>query len=283
MIRQPRTSFCREKQVTTMRLALLLLTVLSFLAAPFNSLAVPTVASRLDRILEKKELRVCIWPDYYSITYRNPKTLQLSGIDIDMAKELGKDIGVSVSFVDSSFALLIEDINQERCDIAMFAIGITPFRAEKLRFTQPHLASDIYAIASRTNRRVKNWGDIDRPGSIVAVAKGTLHETVMKENLRAAQLLVLDTPFAREQEVQAGRADVFMTDYPYSQRFLANTDWGRLIEPVGTYHITPYAYAVKFGDDLWYARVERFVSDIKRDGRLREAAKRHKLETILSP
>jgi cyclohexadienyl dehydratase len=57
-------------------------------------------------------------------------------------------------------------------------------------------------------------------------------------------LLVLDTPFAREQEVQAGRADVFMTDYPYSQRFLANADWARLVSsPPGVYHVTPYAYA----------------------------------------
>ena len=50
--------------------------------------------NRLERILEKRELRVCIWPDYYSITYRNPKTLQLSGIDIDMANEFGKELGV---------------------------------------------------------------------------------------------------------------------------------------------------------------------------------------------
>lgn len=266
-----------------MRLALLFLTAFSMFSAPLPSLAAPTISSRLERILEKRELRVCIWPDYYSITYRNSKTLQLSGIDIDMANELGKELGVAVSFVDSSFARLMDDINQERCDIAMFAIGITPQRAEKLRFTRPHLASDIYAIASRTNRRVKSWSDIDTPDTVVAVAKGTLHETVMKEKLKAAQLLVLETPFAREQEVQAGRADVFMTDFPYSQRFLANNDWGRLIEPVGTYHVTPYAYAVKYGDDLWHARVERFVADIKRDGRLREAAKRHKLETILSP
>lgn len=105
----------------------------------------------------------------------------------------------------------------------------------------------------------------------------------MKDKLRNAQLLILDTPFAREQEVQAGRADVFMTDYPYSQRFLAGNDWARLITPPGTYHITPYGYATAKGDDAWQARIDRFVTDIKRDGRLREAARRHKLEPIVSP
>jgi cyclohexadienyl dehydratase len=251
--------------------------------SPCSSCADAAATGHLDRILANKVVRVCIWPDYYSITYRNPKTQQLSGIDIDMANELGKDLGVSVQFVDSSFARLIDDVTQDRCDVAMFAIGITPSRAEKLRFTSPHLASDIYAITTRTNRRIKSWDDIDKPGSVVAVAKGTLHEPVMKEKLKYAKLLVLDTPFAREQEVESGRADVFMTDYPYSQRFLANADWARLVSPPSTYHITPYAYAVKPGDDAWFQRVDRFVSDVKRDGRLMAAARRHQLEPIVMP
>lgn len=250
---------------------------------PTQSSAQEALTSRLDRIKVNKVLRVCIWPDYYSITYRNPKTQQLSGIDIEMANELGKDLGVAVQFVDSSFAKLVDDVTQDRCDIAMFAIGITPARAEKLRFTHPHLASDIFAITSKTNRRIKSWEDIDRLGSVVAVAKGTLHESVMKEKLKAAQLLVLDTPAAREQEVESGRADVFMTDYPYSQRFLVNADWARLVSSPSVYHITPYAYAMKPGDDVWHARVERFVSDIKADGRLMVAAKRHKLDPIVVP
>lgn len=259
----------------------LMLASASILSLP--SAAQESAASRLEGIKTGKSVRVCIWPDYYSITYRNPKTQQLSGIDIDMANELGKDLGVAVQFIDSSFAKLIDDVTQDRCDVAMFAIGITPLRAQKLRFTRPHLASDIYGVTTKTNRRVKGWDDIDKPGSVVAVAKGTLHEPVMKDKLRSAQLLVLDTPFAREQEVQSGRADVFMTDYPYSQRFLANADWARLVAPPGNYHITPYAYAMKPGDDAWHARLERFVSDVKRDGRLLAAAKRHQLEPIVAP
>ncbi len=254
-----------------------------WLLGPSSAPAQTPGKGKLAQIQSSQTLRVCIWPDYYSITYRNPKTQLLSGIDIDLAHELGKDLGVAVKFIDSSFAKLIDDVTQDHCDVAMFAIGITPARQEKLRFTRPHLASDIYAVTTRSNRRIKDWGDIDRAGSVVAVAKGTLHEPVMKDKLKTAQLLVLDTPFAREQEVQSGRADVFMTDYPYSQRFLANADWARLVSPPSAYHITPYAYAIRPGDDGWHARLEEFVSTIKRDGRLLAAAKRHQLEPIIAP
>lgn len=244
--------------------------------------AIPALSqeSTLDRVLAAKSLRVCIWPDYFGISYRDPKTQQLSGIDIDMAKSLGRDLGVRVEFVDSSFARLIADVTEDRCDVAMFAIGITPLRQEKLRFTKPHLASDIYAITTQSNRRIKSWNDIDKPGTVVAVAKGTLHEPVMKEKLKAASLKILDTSHAREQEVESGRADVFMTDFPYSQRMLKTTDWARLIKPDSTYHITPYAYAMRPGDDRWHARLEQFVARVKRDGELKAAAERHGLLPI---
>lgn len=207
-------------------------------------------------------------------------TQELSGIDIDLAHALARDLGVSPVFVDSSFAKLIDDVTRDRCDIAMFAIGILPQRAEKLRFSQPYLQSDIYAITTRSNRRIKSWQDIDAPGVIVAVAKGTLHEPVMRKKLQHATLMVVEPPRTREQEVESGRADVFMTDYPYSQRMLETSDWARLLTPSPTYHLTPYAYAMQKGDDAWHARIEHFVRNIKKDGRLQQAARKHQLEPV---
>lgn len=255
----------------------------SLLASPLFAAENEPAPDRLSRVLLSGRIRVCIWPDYYGISYRNPKTLELSGIDVDMARELARDLGpgVAVDFVDSSFARLIEDVTGDRCDLAMFAIGVTAARAEKLRFTKPHMESDIFAITSRSNRRIGQWTDIDRNGVVVAVAKGTLHESVMHNRLQQARLVVLDTPFAREQEVESGRADVFMTDYPYSQRMLANTDWARLVSPPSSFHVTPYAYAMAPGDDRWHERIETFVQTIKQDGRLLASARIYRLEPMV--
>jgi cyclohexadienyl dehydratase len=153
---------------------ILLLSIISCLPWAVHSQDKP--ANRLSQIQTVKSVRVCIWPDYYGITYRNPKTLALTGIDIDLANELGQGLGVAVvKFVDSSFAKLIDDLTLDRCDVAMFAVGITPGRGRKsCDLPSPHLASDIYAVASKTNRRIKEWADIDKSESVVAVAKGTL-------------------------------------------------------------------------------------------------------------
>jgi cyclohexadienyl dehydratase len=256
---------------------LLLLLACWLLATPVFGQAL----GHLEQIQARKQLRVCIWPDYYGITLRNPKTQKLEGVDADMAIEFAKDLGVGLAFVDSAFARLIPDVLSDRCDVAMFAVGITPARSDKLRFAKPTLVSDIYGITTRHNRRIKSWEDIDKPGTVVAVIKGTLHEPIMRERLKLATLSVLDTPMAREQEVSSGRADVFMTDYPYSRRMLETTDWARLVAPPSTFHLTHYAYAVAPGDERWLNRVDQFVRDIKRDGRLMQAASRYRLESIV--
>ena len=103
----------------------------------------------------------------------------------------------------------------------------------------------------------------------------------MAAALKQARLVVVKPPMTREQEVESGRVDVFMTDFPYSRRLLDNADWARLVSPTKAFHSLPYAYAVKPGDDAWLKRVDDFVATIKRDGRLEAAAKRFGLSEIV--
>jgi ABC-type amino acid transport substrate-binding protein len=228
--------------------------------------------------LSNKEIRVCIWPDYYSITYRNPKTRQLTGIDIDISKDFAREIGVSVRYIDSNFAQLVESLQQDRCDIAMHAVGITAARQEKLLFTQPYLQSDIYAIALRNNKSINKWEDLDQPNKVIAVAAGTVMEPIMRDRLKKAKLLLVKSPVTREQEVASGNADAFMSDYPYSRRMIDLTDWAKIIPPTTTFFITQYAYATAQNDTSLLDRVNSYLSFIKKDGRLQRFASRNKLE-----
>ena len=251
------------------------------LLASFFSPAVQA-QSRIDRIKAAGSIRICIWPDYYAITYRNTRTDALEGIDIDLAREFAADLGVTPHFIDSSFKTLIADLSEDKCDVSMHGIGITSARQEKLDFTHPHLRSGIYAITTKTNPAVSDWTDIDKPGVVVAAQAGTYMVEVMKAQLKQATLTVVATPEAREQEVMSGRADLFMTDYPYSRKMLARHDWAKLLAPPVPLAPTPYAYAVAKGDPQWLAIVDGFVQRAKKDGRVLKAAARNGLELIVN-
>ena len=237
--------------------------------------------TKLDEIIKNNELKVCIWPQYYGISYIDKRTQKLIGIDSDLAVELAKDLNVNLTYVQSSFPTLINDIKSDKCDIAMFAIGNTKQRKEQMRFTSAHLQSDIYAITSKTNKKINSWEDIDKKGVIIAVAKGTYHEPIMKNKIKNAQLLIINSFKEREDEVQSGRADVFITDYPYGVKMIKKTSWARLISPKSTYHLTPYSWTMAYGNDDFYNRVERFIKKIKKNGRLKNIAIKNGLKPII--
>ena len=237
--------------------------------------------SRLERVLAVKELRACIWTEYYSISYRNPKTRELSGIDIAITQELARELGVKIKYVESNFAQLYESLEQDRCDIATHAIGITPERQARLQFSQPYLKSGLFAITLKNKEGLQNWNSLDQPGRVIAVAAGTVMEGVMVKSLKNAKLLKVQPPGTREQEVLSGRADAFMTDYPYSLRMKDLTDWAAVIPAPSNMPATDYAYAFAKGDDSLPMRVNSFLSVIKKDGRLLRYAKQNKLEPIV--
>jgi ABC-type amino acid transport substrate-binding protein len=235
----------------------------------------------LGAVRARGEVRVCIWPDYLAISYRNPRNNQLEGIDIDLAREFAARLGVRLGFVETNFRDFMDRLEQRDCDVAMFGVGITPQRVARVDFSAPYLASAVYAVTTRDNRLIRGWADLDRPGNSIAVAAGTFMEPLMRQTLRHATLDVVATPRSREAEVQAGRADAFMSDFPYTRRMVLLHDWARIIEPPDRFGETPYAFAVPKGEAAWLAVVNEFVAAIRADGTLARAAERHGLTPIL--
>jgi ABC-type amino acid transport substrate-binding protein len=251
---------------------------LGLLFGAFNAAA---QTNRLEKVLQSKELRACIWPEYYSITYRNPKTRELSGIDIALTQELAKELGVKVRYIDSNFSQLFESLEQDRCDVASHAIGITADRLNRLQFSQAYLKSGLFAVTQKNREGLQSWDSLDQPGRIIAVAAGTLMEGVMSQSLKKARLVRVQAPGTREQEVLSGRADAFMTDYPYSLRMIELTDWAAVIPAPSYMPSTEYAYAFAKGDNSLLLRVDGFLSSVKKDGRLLQFAKQHNLDPIV--
>ena len=256
---------------------------LALLFEGFNQPAVAQTARRdvLAGIRTRQDVAVCMWPEYFAISYRNPRNSELEGIDIDMARSLAARLGVTLRFVETNFAEFMNRLEAGDCDIAMMAVGVLPARAERVAFSKPYMASPVYGVTTRESTRIHAFPDIDQAGVTVAVAAGTLMEPLMRTTLRRAELLVVRPPNTREAEVQAGRADVFMSDFPYTRRMLLMHDWARIIEPPAGFGETLYAYALPKGDAAWLAEVNAFLEVAKGNGTLARAAARNGLTPIL--
>jgi len=249
-------------------------------AAPRTATAAPA-PDQLALIRGRGELLVCIWTEYFAISWRNPRTGDLEGLDVDMAQALATRLRVALRFIETNFAEFASRLERGDCDIAMMAVGITPTRAARVAFSKPYLSSPVYAVTTRENLRIRSWADLDRPGNVIAVSAGTVMEGLMRDTLQSAELLVVHQPGTREAEVLSGRADAFMTDYPYTRRVMQTYPWARVLDPPGRFGDTLYAYAVPRNDRAWLDEVNAFLSSAKVDGTLARAAAKHGLTAIV--
>src|SRR5215510_13710731 len=104
--------------------------VASIAIAGFDGASAQQLQSRLFEVTRTKKLRVCQYPLYYSISYRDPKTGKLVGIDADLAKELAKELGAELEIVETSFGTFIADLQANKCEVGMFGVGATLKRAQ---------------------------------------------------------------------------------------------------------------------------------------------------------
>ncbi len=245
-------------------------------------LAAAQPASRLYEVTKNKKLRVCQYPLYYSISYRNPATGEIEGIDADLAKELAKELDAELEIVESGFATFIADLQANKCDIGMFGVGATLKRAQAVEFSKPYLITNIYAV-TRKDGKIHTWDDIDQQGVKAAVSLGSYIEVFMKSYLKNAEVVAIAPPNTREAELVARRVDVVMTDFPTAIKVTDEFDWATYLLPKEKLAVTPYAYVVPPGDQIWLNYINLFVDTIKLDGRLLRYAKKHKLDPIIAP
>ena len=241
-----------------------------------------TIQSHLIEVTKSKKLRVCQYPQYYSISFRNPKTGQIEGIDADLAKELAKELGAELEIVESGFGTFIADLQANKCDVGMFGVGASLKRAQAVEFSKPYLITNIYVV-TRKDGTVKKWEDLDKKGVKAAASLGSYIEVFMKDYLKNAEIISIAPPNTREAELVAGRVDAILTDFPTAIKVTDEFDWATYILPADKLAVTPYAYVVPPGDQIWLNYINLFVDTIKLDGRLMKYAKKHKLDPIVAP
>jgi cyclohexadienyl dehydratase len=238
--------------------------------------------SRLFEVTKSKKLRVCQYPLYYSISYRDPKSGEIVGIDADLAKELAKELDAKLEIVESSFGTFIADLQANKCEIGMFGVGASLKRAQAVEFSKPYLITNIYGV-TRKDSSIKTWADVDKKGIKAAVTLGSYIEPFMKSYLKNAEVISVAPPNTREGELVARRVDIIMTDFPTAIKVTDEFDWAVTVLPDEKLAVTPYAYVVPQGDQIWLNFINLFVDTIKLDGRLMLYARKHKLDPIVAP
>ncbi len=116
-------------------------TCLGLAAASFAALlvAVPAFAQDLAarvpaNIKEAGKLVVGTSPTYPPLEFKDPATMKLTGLDIELAEEIGKRLGLKVEWREQSFDQLINSLDTGRIDMGASGMTDIPARREKTDF-----------------------------------------------------------------------------------------------------------------------------------------------------
>jgi polar amino acid transport system substrate-binding protein len=137
---------------------------------------------------------------------RNTATGELSGVAVDLARELGRRTDLPVELVAfESAGKMFDALRSGVWDAAFLAID--PGRANEVDFTEPYVEIEgTYLVPSGSPIRV--LADVDREGVRVGVSGKSAYDLFLSRNLKHAQMVRADSPDAAFELILSAKVDV---------------------------------------------------------------------------
>ena len=202
------------------------------------------------------------------------------GVSVDLAREAARRLGRPVELVLFNSAGNVTDaVKAREVDIAFVAID--PVRGADMEFTAPYVIIEGAYLVRNGSPLARN-DDVDRPGTRIAVGRGSAYDLYLTRALKSATLvraptspLVTDVFLAENLDVAAGVKQQLEAD--------AKRVGGVRLLP-GHFMVIEQAMAVPKGRAAAQAWLAAFVEEMKATGFVDAALKRHRIEgAVVAP
>ena len=226
----------------------------------------PVSPAILKAFAPKGTLRAAINQGNSVLAQKGPNGEAL-GITVDLARELGKRLGVGVELITFDAAgKAFDALKGGVTDVGFLAIE--PVRAAEVDFTAPYvLIEGTYMVPK--DSALKAIEDVDRAGVRIAVNKGSAYDLFLTRTLKHATLTRGDDGvglFKKDRLEAAGGVRQPLVAY-------AKTDPGvRIME--GRFMAIQQAMGMPKGRDAAVPYLRAFVEEMKASGFVADALKR---------
>ena len=196
-----------------------------------------------------------------------------TGVSVDLATDLAKSLGRPVVIQNTAFDGLIPALKTGKIDLVISSMTATAERAQSIDFSEPYISTGL-SLLLKKDSTAKGIADLDREGVKVAVKKGTTGHIFATNNLKKAQVLVLDKESAAVLEVAQGKADAFIYDQMSTyQNWQRNKETTRaILEP---FQKESWAVGLRKGNDELKAGVNRFIKAYREEGGFAQLGERY--------
>lgn len=187
------------------------------------------------------------------------------GFDQDLLAELAKEAGFKYEISPMDFGALIPALQTSNIDLAITSIFMTEARKKVVDFSDVYYTSALGILVGANNTTIASGEDL--AGKKVASVTGSAATTWLKENAPTAEVTLFPQVTNMFMELQAGRAEAVVYDYPFLA-YYAQTEGGGTVKvlekPVG--EGIPVGIAFPQGSEL-VGQVNEALKKVRADGR----------------
>lgn len=121
------------------------------------------------------------------LALRDRVTGEPRGVSIDLARELGRRLGVPVDLVFFEAAgRVVEGLRASAWDVAFLAVD--PARAVDIAYTAPYVVIEG-AYLVRADSPIRTNAEVDRPGTRISAATGSAYDLFLSRELKHARIV----------------------------------------------------------------------------------------------
>lgn len=186
---------------------------------------------------------------------------EVVGFDVDLAREISKDMGKKLRVEQMSFDGLLVALQSGRVDIVAAGMTVTSEREKNAAFSVPYYTS-AQKIVVRKGDGIKGASDLK--GKKIGVQLGTTGDELAR-TIEGARVIQFPTVSSLMQELNSGRVDAVIADNEPAQRYS---------KPYANFEVLErnlssenYAIAMRKDDVVLQKQVNDSIKKMKEDGR----------------
>lgn len=238
-------------------------------AAPQSSTASSSGSSAdIDKIKENGVLKVGVKVDVPKYGYKNPKTNEIEGFEIDLSKAVAKKVlgdENKVEFTPVTAKTRGPLLDNGEVNMVAATFTITDERKKSYNFSEPYLTDGIGLLVKK-DAGISSLKDLDK--KTIGVAQSSTTKKALDEEAKKLGIALKYSEFSSYPEIKAaldsGRVDCFSVDASILNGYVDDNT----IILDDRYDPQDYGIAIKKGNDALTCEVNDVISDMKSSGEL---------------
>jgi polar amino acid transport system substrate-binding protein len=207
---------------------------------------------------------------------KDPKSGQLSGVAVDLARELGRRTDLPLELIGfESAGKMVEGLQAAAWDVAFLAVD--PGREQEISFTAPYMQIEgTYLVPPESTLRA--IADIDHENVRVGVSSKSAYDLFLSRNLKHAELVRESSPEAAFELIVAGKVDALGGVRQHLVAHMKKLPGSRVLE--GRFMAIQQALGIPRSRAAGLNYLREFIEDVKASGLVARALEKSGVQGV---